>query len=1508
LIKNCSISYSSKYILIRKSLILSFLLLLFETTSIYSQGKQSFSGEVSKFKDELTIFMGPNLNESQALILNNFLARWDSSGFSKDKMVRIINISSQIADRNMRPVPHFINYLKTLTEFCDLKPEESFFNNWLTGLSETAFDPNISIESINKYLLIAGSMVRENVLFESLSVKWKFKNKNIEFRHDTVFKIVASDVTLICYSMRDSTEIYNVSGVYYPDRLVFEGTKGTVTWEKAGYSRENVYAELFNYKIDISKSSFVCDTARLIHKTYFKEPVYGVLSDQVSKISSPEKASYPRFETFTKKFQIENIYKGINYEGGLSLNGAIVNGTGQDYLPAKITLYRNDTLYLKINSKNFLLAKNGINSQDASASLYLEKDSIYHSNLGFAYNVETREVNLFRTNSPVSKSPFFDSFHKLDMYFENLSWDMDESLVIMSRSRGAAIGLAQFESISFYSDNSFQRIMGIDDYHPLYRLKQFAAYFYSETFPVKELALWMKRPEEAVTGLCIDLANKGFIFYDRTLNEVTIKKKVDDYINSSSRKQDYDVLTIASETGGDVDNATLDLHNFRLTINGVSQVLLSDSQKVAVYPYKQQVVVGKNRDIAFDGVVEAGLFTMFGHNFSFSYDTFKIRLQKIDSIRISVETNENDAYGNPIIQEIDNIIELGTADLFIDSPKNKSGLMSLKQYPIINAITDSYIFYDKIPGLEGIYKQDNFYFKIDPFTYENLDHYSYAELNLAGEFHAGNILSPLRQLLIIQDDNSLGFAMDIPNEGLGVYGNKGRIYDYMSMSNKGLISSGTLKRLTSTTLAEEFKFFPDSMITQAMNFDILKNQAGSFPDLKSQDVKIKWLPEPDEWYAYNAPGKNFNMFNNGTVLDGGIILSPSHLAGSGTINMTDSRINSNSFRFSSNSIQSDTSDYNLKSQTGDGYTFIAENANTNINFDLKQAKFSLNTDSSFVKFPEIEYICTMTNFLYDMNSRVLNMEQRGIASTTLMPAGDLLKINLGNLDKPTFFSTNNLKDTISFRSLTGNYHMESEFIEANNINYINIADALIQPENGKIVITKRAKIEPLQDALVAINNRHIIHTSNIEIEDSKRYSGRGIYDYLNENNDIQQINFTEIKVDTATSSAKGYIAGSQNFKLNPAFSYTGDVSLYARADFLSFTGAAGIVHDCNEIKSFPVKFTGRIDPKHVMIPLSDKSRDINDNLVFSGSFITIDSTHIYPAFLSERKSWSDSPLVSAYGYLYYEKETNRYKITSLEKLADQSLNGEMVTFDKNFCILTSEGKLSFGANFDFFKLSSSGKVLHNSDSSKITILSLLGLEFYFSAEALNVMSNEIKMMPSLSAVNLTKEIYNKGMKDLLGTTAAARIKEEIDLFGTIRNLPKEFTYHILLNDVNLYWNQATASFRSKGKIGLGFIGQQPLNVYVDGYIEIQRRRSGDMIDIYLKADNSTWYYFSYFRGVLMTLSGNNNYNTIIKTVKLNDRKHPDSSVKIPYTYMIAVEDRLSNFLKRMAVDAEPETP
>ncbi len=1469
------------------------------TISVKGQVPAQFSGESAKFTAELTAFMGTLVSKPEKAEVDLFNSLYDSTIFNAKVKDRIINVASQLRGRRISQTPGFIFYVRTLTDFIQTEQGQEEISAWLEGLSEMAFDPRFTNASVEKFIEVTGLLLVDNTIYSAGSVRWKTRDGKVEFVRDTVLKIEIKAVTLKAFLGKDSTEIYDFTGIYYPDIFKLHCQKGKVTWEKAGYDPSTVYATVSDFEIDVTKSEFTCDSSLLTHPTYFQQPVAGKLSDRAVEITSPDKATMPKFETYETRFFIKDIYRGVDYEGGLALEGAIIRGTGSNWFPASVKLYRNDTLAINLISRNFLLSQKTISSYETSSTLYLGTDSVYHSNLGFSYNTETREVSMFRTTSPFSRSPYYDSYHNLDLYFEHLSWDMDDPFITMSRTRGSSIGAAKFESVSFYNEANFFRLMRFDDVHPLYRVRDYAKAYGSDVFPVEGFAKWMRMPLEQATALCIELANNGFLFYDRNYNEVTIKKKVDDYIASFAKKKDYDAITINSETRDQEENAILDLRSYDLRLAGVRMVSLSDSQKVAIRPYSGRLTVGRNRAISFDGVVQAGLFTIYGKQFSFNWDTFNIRLEKIDSIKIAVETEERDAFGRPVIKRIDNMIELATAQLLIDDPKNKSGLKSLKQYPIITASSNSYIFYDDIPGLEGLYERDKFFFKLDPFTYTNLDHYTNEQMSLDGEFIAGGVTEPMRQTLTVQPDTSLGFTMNIPPSGIPIYNGRGRLYNHLSMSNSGMIASGTIDHLTATVKADTFRLFPDYMISRVHSFDMQRDSLNRFPELKSSDVDIQWLTGTDEWFAVNSPGKDFSMFGNGTTLDGTLVLTPEKLKGEGILDMADARITSETFAFGQSTIEADTSDYYLKALRGDGYGFVANNANTRVDFVTQRATFSLNTDSSLVVFPELEYISKMTNFDYDIRNKVLDMSQRGRELTELMTADELLKVPPGMAEKPTFFSTNNMKDTIKFQSGSASYFLQDEYVQIKDVNYIPVADALIQPGDGILYIGKGAKIRQTDSALVAINNRHLIHSAKINIESSANYYGSGKYDYRDEAGESQIIEFTEIKVDTMATKAIGFVPVTQNFTLSPAFTFTGDVSLRSREPHLRFTGAAGIISLCPNIKSSPVKFSAAIDPGNVLIPINDKPRDINDNLLFSGTFVTLDSAGVYGTFLSERLSWSDNPLINAEGYLFHDKGSGRYRIASLEKLSDLSRHGNMVTFDRNQCIVTSEGKIEFGLNYDLLKMSSSGIVTNKTDSSLVEVRSMLSFSFHFSPEALKLMADDIRSIPTLRAVNLSSEFNSKAMRDLIGEQAAKTLNEELQLFGVARSLPKEYASQIMLNDVTLKWNPYTMSFISTGRIGIGFIGDQPMNIYVDGWVELQRKRSGDLLDIYVKGNDNVWYWFSYVRGMLMSYSSNQTYNDLLSNTKEKMRRDPKATARVDFVYMLGLRDRLLNFLRRM---------
>ena len=1467
--------------------------------ALSAQIQQQFSGDTARFTTELSAFMGTLVSKPQKAELDLFNKLYDSTVFSRPVKDRIINVASQLRGRRLSQVPGFIYFVRTLTDFVETEQKQDEVDVWLIGLSEMAFDPRFSNSSVEKFIEVTGLLLADNTIFSAGSVRWKATHGKVEFARDTVLKIDIEAVTLTAYLGRDSTQILNFTGTYYPDIFRLHCQEGTVTWEKAGYDPSRVFARISDFDIDVTKSEFTCDSALLTHPTYFQVPVPGKLTDRAVNIISPDKATMPRFETYETRFFIDEIYRGVDYEGGLTLEGAIVRGTGSNWFPASVKLYRDDTLAIKITSRNFILSQNSISSYESSPTLYLGTDSIYHSNLGFSYNTETREVSMSRTTSPLSRGPYFDSYHDMDLYFEYLLWDMDQPTIIMSRTRGASIGSAKFESVTFYNEANFFRLMRLDDVHPLYRVRDYAKQYGFDVFPVDGFAKSIRMPIEQATSLCIELANNGFLFYDRNFNEVAVKPKVDDYIAAFAKKKDYDAITIFSETRDNEENAILNLKDYTIDVRGVTGVSLSDTQNVAIQPYGGRLIIGKNRSISFDGIVYAGLFKIYGKEFSFNYDTFNIRLEKIDSIKISVETGERDPYGRPVIRQIENMIELATANLSIDDPKNKSGLRSMKQYPIINSTTDSYIFYDEITDLDGLYPKEKFYFKLDPFTYTNIDHYTNKDMALAGEFVGGGIIEPMRQTLTIQPDTSLGFAMTIPPEGIPIFDGRGRLYNHLSMSNSGLIGSGRVEHMTATAVADTFRFFPEYMLTRAKTFDMKPDSDGRFPVLKAQDVDIQWLTDEDEWYAMNSKGKEFSMFGNNTSMDGTLILQPDKMKGQGEVNTADARITSETFSFGPMSFEADTSDYYLRALKGYGYGFVASDVNTHVDFATQKASFRLNTDSSFVVLPGIEYISKMTSFEYDMEKKVMDMFQEGRESVPLMSPQELLEVPHGLKEKPTFLSTNNMKDTLKFQSGSASYFLQDEYLMVKDVNYIPVADALIQPGEGVLYIERGAQIRPTESAVVAVNNRHLIHSAKLKIESSANYSGSGKYDYISADGSSQVIEFSDIRVDTMATKATGHIPATMNFTLSPAFTYSGDVRLRSDSEQLFFTGAAGIVTDCRNIRSKQVKFRAHIDPENVLIPVTDKARDLDDNLIFSGSFVTLDSAGVYGAFLSEKYSWSDTPLLNAEGFLFHDKGIDRYRIASMDKLADLRRHGDMVTFDRNMCLLLSEGKINFGVNYGLLRLNSSGAVTHNTDSSRVEVRSILGFSFHFNAEALKTMAADIRTNPTLKTVNLSSEFNQKAMRDLLGEETAKKLNEELQLFGVVRSLPKEYTSQLLLNDVTLQWNPYSLSFISKGKIGIGFIGDQPMNVYVDGWVELQRKRSGDLLDIYLKASDNTWYWFSYFRGILMSYSSNPEYNDILTNTKEKLRRDPNASARIDFEYMPGVPDRLRSFLRRM---------
>ncbi|HJX70706.1 MAG TPA: hypothetical protein VJ346_02105 [Bacteroidales bacterium] len=1465
------------------------------------QELKQFSEEPDEFISQLEVFMKKNITQADEEILKNFIEIWkvDSLDFmSADEKKELIEIFNILLDYKARTYPHFRDFILCIMSFRSTDTSADKYNTWKKGFISLLNQKRITLSKTGDFLEFTMNFLDSNFIYKSSSTIWKANPPDCRFVNEKdVFLMEYTDADLVCYSKRDSINLFDTRGRYNPVERKWTGDGGLVTWERGGYSRDSVNARLSSYVIDMSKSEYAAENVVFTNKYFFSKPLTGTLTDKVKYIQSTGDATYPQFDSYQKNFYIKDLYDNIDYEGGLSMQGSKLVGTGDQNENAKIFILRNDSLLLLAKSGYFAFRADRINGTNTSVVIHLDRDSIFHPGLDFRYVVPTRQLTLSRSERFTSQSPYFNSYHNIDMSIEQLVWKTDEPLMHFRAPVGATIGNANFESADFFNYNWFNELQGMDEVHPLILIRSFSRKIKSEEFSADEFANYLKMPVHLVKQMLMRMSVAGFVYYDTNTEIATIKPKLHTYIAASVSQIDYDVISFPSRTSAPIENATFDLRTFDLTINGIPQIFVSDSQNVIIIPKRERIVMKKNRDFEFDGTVIAGLFTFDGSNLFFSYDSFKINLQNVDLLQIKYRTGAVDGFGKPEIGSVNNVIQHITGELLVDRPDNKSGRENYPEYPIFKSKENSYVFYERPDIQGGVYNQNEFYFEIYPYTMDSLDNFNKDYMLYDGEFISAGIFPPILQQLSLQNDKSLGFKHSTPEEGIPLYGGKGIFKNEFGISNSGLWGKGIIEYLTSATHSDDIVFYPDSTNAHATSFTIAKTSDGQqFPGVNSRNNYIRWLPYADEFYAYKKD-VDFTMFNDSTHLAGSLKLEPTGLSGSGKMDLKNSEIASDLFTYNDDEIFADTSDFYLKSLHTTGFTVLTENVKSHIDYKEQKGYFNSNEDFSLVNFPENRYISYLDYFIWDMNKKEMAMGSRK-QQPTAQQATSEDEEPVG----PTYISMHPQQDSLNFISPLAYYDYQNNLIKATQVKFIDVADARIYPDEGNLIVEQDARIQPLENARVKANmltRYHLFHSATINIYGRKSYDGLGNYDYEDENGDIQNIHFKQIQVDENLQTvATGEIYEPDNFKLSPYYSYIGKAYLEADKKFLTFDGALKIEHNCDGIVPKWLDFRCEIDPHNIYIPIPEQPLDINQLKIFAGLFMYYDSVHIYPAFMTPRKNYSDRNIIPASGYLYYDKPSQLYRIASMEKLIDRDLPGNYLSFHREDCELYGEGKLDLGIDLGLVKVRTAGNLRHNIINNTTTFDVFMGLDFFFEEKILNIVAYELDSIPGVPAADLNRTTYNRAIIELAGKSDAQAFKDELNLFGTVRNIPEELRYTLVFNDLKLEWNPETRSYMSVGKIGIGSINNIQINKLVDGLIEIQVKRSGDICDIYLEVDRR-WYYFGYTRGVLQVLSSNKEFLDPIIAMKPNERKQKvHGKGSLSYIYMVSTDRKKALFYRR----------
>ena len=77
-------------------------------------------------------------------------------------------------------------------------------------------------------------------------------------------------------------------------------------------------------------------------------------------------------------------------------------------------------------------------------------------------------------------------------------------------------------------------------------------------------------------------------------------------------------------------------------------------------------------------------------------------------------------------------------------------------------------------------------------------------------------------------------------------------------------------------------------------------------------------------------------------------------------------------------------------------------------------------------------------------------------------------------------------------------------------------------------------------------------------------------------------------------------------------------------------------------------------------------------------------------------------------------------------------------------------------------------------------------------------------------------------------------------------------------------------------------------------------RTGDVLSILFDVDDFTWFYFTYDRGALSSLSSSQEYNDVIESIKEKDRKIAAEDKKPAYLYELSNDENIQRFRRRIS--------
>ena len=1311
----------------------------------------------------------------------------------------------------------------------------------------------------------------------------------------------------------DSAFIKNTKGIFSLRDKLFVGEGGTFDWTPAGLSADSVNYELNKYTFKTTQAYIKAEQGKLLYIGKLPGRVPGQFEFRSIAHKSEKTASYPRFRSYESNVTILGLgSEFLKYSGGFGMIGASMNSLSVNNDLATLEILGESDKRFKAQSLSFAFKDSAIIASSAKVAIYQDNDSISHPSMQLRYDYGKQKMNLTKDKTVLRKAPFSSSYFGLDFNADQINWNLKSDTLTLTVDGSGAVAPLIFESNDFYDPIDYGQLKGPDlGFHALALFTTYASRNNTQDFFVYDLA-GSSRSVDKIRMAADFLSQKGMILYDARTGKVHVKNKALHVVEAVKGKVDYDNMKVQSYADT-VANATLSLKDRSMVVHGVEEFNVSDSLNVIIKPDSAVIKFLRNRDIKFNGTINAGNFEITGKDFTLKYDSFFISLNHIDSIRFYV-TEKNGTrrrVNNAMVGADSTAAAAGglstsanktSGTLFINRPDNKSGRLKVPNYPRLDATAGGVIYFDREEVLDGVYDKSMF-FVVPPFKLDSLNDADPGSINFEGTFISSGMFPAFKEKLHTMEDKSLGFTHSVPKTGYNLFQGEGKFFGDLRLDNAGLRANGKIEYLAAQVQSDDFIFYPDSVLSKGKIGEIQEKQIGklAFPQVTFTDYQMKWFPKQDKFKLKNLK-EPFTLYKNTASLAGIITVSKNGVTGSGKLSTRGSEVASKELSFSSKDFGARHARFAVKTGNPDKPALAGNDVRLKFDLEKNVATISPEVEGvAAIDFPYAQFKTSITQAKWDLNTQKIVMSK----------AADV------PIENSYFYTTRKELDSLNFNAEKAEYDIQLQQLKVSGIPFIIVADAKITPENNEVLILENAKIGQLKNTTIVLdtlNGYHRLTNGVVDIISRKEFTGYATYQYVNSVNDTFKIKMTDFHLEAIAPEGKakrknlnasqqtvgnGAVVEQDKILVAPRIFYKGDMVMYATKPALQLKGFIKL--DLKKLKNYStwLAYNQSGDEKEIYLDF-DNTVTEEGKRATAGLHFAQDNS-LYITFVFDKKDEGDEDFFLPSGSLFFDKESGQFKIEDRQKAAGEKLSGKVFAYNEDKQEVNFEGPVTFFKNLKDLSLTASAIGSGSLTTNDIKLNSFIMADMNIPATAYQLMATNlqevIKNEGATEGLGDQTELLYK-MANLVGERIAKDYEQKSQQgyvsLGIVQGLAKP----IVFSNVNLKWSQEKKAFYSEGPLGISNMSRNDINGAFEGFMEIRKNEDGSPVfHVFFKASPEAWYYFGFEDNRLMVHSANPAFNDLIS------KKTNASKAKVgELVFIPGSDDEILSFVNRFRLN------